>query len=203
MGKPTFERLAGAVIAGGLSRRMGADKGLIPWRGKPLVTYPLGLLSGLFEEVIIITRNTEAYRRFGYPVHADLFEYRAAMVGLYSGLSAVSKPMALMTACDMPLISEAMVRFLAAEAAKGAWAVVPATPAGPEPLLAVYDKRCLPAMEKLIRAGDLRIASLLSSVPSRLVSAEETGRIDPHYLSFVNLNTPEELARAETLTGKE
>jgi molybdopterin-guanine dinucleotide biosynthesis protein A len=185
--------MAGIIVAGGLSRRMGRNKALIPWRGKPLIAWPLELFAGLFGEVLVVARDTRPYAHFGYRVVTDAFPEQGALVGLYSGLAAAASSAALFAACDMPCIEPALASLLAGELAGGAWAVVPESPAGIEPLLAVYSRRCLPAMEELIRAGDLRVRRLYESVPTVFVSPERVATVDPRFRSFVNLNTPAEL----------
>ncbi len=193
--------MTGVVLAGGQSRRMGGEKAFLPWRGRPLISYPLQLLSGLFREVLIVSRDPAAFAGLGVPVHGDRFAERAALVGLHAGLHAASEPLAFVAACDMPCIREATARLIAGALTGGAWAAVPTTRAGTEPLLAVYDKRCLPVMERLIGAGDLRISSLFREVPVTFIPAVRLEESDPDLRSFLNLNTPEELMRAAAETG--
>lgn len=188
-----YNGVAGVVVAGGLSRRMGCDKALISWHGKPLISYPLNTLSRFFREVIIVTRNVNNYKQLGFPVFGDATEKRGSIVGLLSGLSAISEPDALFTACDMPFISGDLVKMLVFEMDPASWAVVPESPNGLEPLLAIYSKRCLPAISELIDSGDFRISSLFSAVPTKFVSASKIKAVDPDFRSFANINTPEDL----------
>lgn len=190
-----YSGIAGVVLAGGMSRRMGFDKALVPWRGKPLVSYPLELLSGFFREVVIIARNSGDYSGLGFPVHGDLIQARGSLVGLYSGLNAVEAPLALFTACDMPLVTAPLVELIISSFEDGVLAVVPESEFGPEPLLALYSKKCLPLMERLITSGDLKISRLFDSVPVKFIPVEKVREADPHLSSFINVNSAEELEK--------
>ncbi|UCE31022.1 MAG: NTP transferase domain-containing protein, partial [Burkholderiales bacterium] len=69
--------ITGLVLAGGLGRRMspdghGIDKGLVPFRGRPMVAHVIERLEPQVATVLInANRNAEAYRAFGHPVIAD------------------------------------------------------------------------------------------------------------------------------------
>jgi molybdopterin-guanine dinucleotide biosynthesis protein A len=64
--------ISAAVLAGGRSSRFGMDKALYSHRGKPLLEYVTGILSGIFSEIAVIADDGERYSCFGYPVHPDL-----------------------------------------------------------------------------------------------------------------------------------
>ncbi len=198
-----YKGIAGVVIAGGSSRRMGRDKALIPFMDKPLIRHPLDLLSRFFDEVIVVANNGEGYAHLGFPVFPDRREERGALVGLLSGLAAVESPRAFFTACDMPFIAPGLIDLLVSEARPGIQAVVPEGPDGLEPLLAVYSRECLETMERLIDQGSLKITSLLAEVPTTIVPPVRVADVDPDYRSFVNLNSPDDIERVEAIMREE
>ncbi len=67
------------------------------------------------------------------------------------------------------------------------------------PMHAVYSKRCLAAIEERLRAGDLRAIGFHDAVRVRVVEPDEVDRFDPKHLSFINVNTPEDLSVAASL----
>lgn len=198
-----YSSIAGVVLAGGLSQRMGRDKALIPFKGRPLISYPLDLLERFFREVIVIANDEENYAHLGFPVFRDRFETRGAMVGIHAGLLAVDKPAVFIAACDMPFISPALIELLVSSSAPGTQAVVPVSPKGREPLLAVYSRDCLEIMIRLITSGDFRIASLLREVTTLFIPPEKVLEADPLLRSFVNLNNPEDLRDMEEMAMEE
>jgi molybdopterin-guanine dinucleotide biosynthesis protein A len=109
-------------------------------------------------------------------------------------------PQTFCIACDMPLADPAVIAYLGDQAA-GYDVVVPRTPDGYQPLHAVYGKSCLPHLEAMIRADQLKIDRLFPSVRVRTVEAEELHRLDASLNCFVNVNTPEELEAAMRLAG--
>jgi molybdopterin-guanine dinucleotide biosynthesis protein A len=198
-----YSSMAGVVLAGGLSQRMGRDKALIPFKGRPLISYPLDLLDRYFQEVIIIAKEEESYAHLGFPVFRDRFEIRGALVGFHAALSAVDKPAAFVAACDMPFISPVLLELLVSALVPGTLAVVPVSPKGREPLLAVYSRDCLEILNSLIAAGDLRIASLLKEVATIFVPPEKVLEVDPSLRSFINLNSPEDFKDMEEMVMEE
>ena len=144
--------------------------------------------------------------------HPDEPLSMAARLALATGL-ALCSGWAMAVACDMPLVSPALFSALAALALEtddaGAhageeggrpWdAVIPTTEGYPQPLHALYHRRCLPVMEALLAEQNLRIVNLYGSICVRYVGEPDLRRIDPHLHSFINVNTPEEWERALAL----
>ncbi len=102
----------------------------------------------------------------------------------------------------MPFLSAPLLRYLA-ERSGDADVVIPEAAGGPQTLHAVYRKACLPALERRLRAGQLKIVDLLDDVRVlRLTAADVRPFADPE-LAFMNLNTPEDLARARALWDRQ
>jgi molybdopterin-guanine dinucleotide biosynthesis protein A len=73
--------------------------------------------------------------------------------------------------------------------------VIPHLSDGYHPLHAVYSRRCLPFMERLIEKDDLRIVNFFKKVRVKEVSGKDLSRVDPDFSSFININTPEDVRR--------
>lgn len=92
----------------------GADKGLLPWRGQPLVCHALGALRGVAATLLInANRNSARYRDFGYPVIPDLSEgFAGPLAGLLSAMRATVTPYVLTVPCDTPLLTAELLARL-------------------------------------------------------------------------------------------
>ena len=192
------------IQSGGRSQRMGRDKGLVPFLGKPLIERVIGRVAHLGAETLVTTNNLEDYRFLGVPLFPDLIPERGALGGIYTALSAAQNLYVAVVACDMPFVN---AELLAAEldllVSTDSDAVIPRTEGGTEPFHAVYHRdRCLLAIQSAIEADKWRVDAWFPQVKLRYMSPEETARYDPDQLAFWNVNTPEELQRAEQVASK-
>lgn len=189
-----MNQVSAAVMAGGRSRRMGRDKAWIEFEGRPLIARVIDVLRDVADEVLIVA-NDDRYAELGVRVVPDRFPDGGALGGIATGVGAAQHELVLVAACDMPFTTAAAWRLLV-ERAGGADAVVPRIGADYETLHALYSKRCLPAMESALAAGRMRVISFFQDVEVREVGEADLRRVDPGLRSFINVNTPEELAAA-------
>ena len=100
-------KVTGTVLAGGLARRMGnQDKGLVLFRGKPMVEYALQAMSVVVDQVLInANRNLEQYQQFGVPVIADQTDsFDGPLAGVYTAMVHSQAEILLVMPCDTPLV---------------------------------------------------------------------------------------------------
>jgi molybdopterin-guanine dinucleotide biosynthesis protein A len=189
------------IQAGGASRRMGQDKGLIPFLGQPLITRVIHRVGGLADELIINTNQPDAYAFLGLPTYPDVIPERGALGGLYTALAIAHHPLVAVVACDMPFANPdllAVQRTLLEET--GCDAVIPVTEHGTEPFHAVYRKdSCLPVVKAALDAGSWRVNSWFENANLYFLPPEEAHQHDPLQLAFRNVNTPDDLHEAEQL----
>lgn len=199
------------IQAGGQSSRMGEDKALKLFLGRPLIQRVIERLAPVADEVIVTTNRPEGYTFLNQRLIPDLKPGRGALGGLYTAIASASHPTVAVVACDMPFASasllEAATRLMVQEEAD----VVIARAAsraellgrgeeGYEPLHAVYRREtCLPAIEAAIDADLWKVIAWFPQVKVRILTADEIERYDPKHLAFWNVNTPEEFAEAEKL----
>lgn len=193
------------IQAGGESRRMGKDKALMPFLGKTLIERVIERLSGIADELLVTTNKPESYAFLGLLLAQDLIPGRGALGGLYTALSAASYPLVAVVACDMPFASASLLTFQRDLLLQlGFDAVIPRTAGGTEPFHAIYDRAsCLPAVQAAIQADKWRVDAWFARANVRLLAPEETHPHDPQGLAFWNVNTPEDLAEAETIAMAE
>lgn len=195
MDRPCFSI---AILAGGVSSRMGRDKALAPLAGKPVIAHVIAALQPLAADVFIVANDYAAYGCFGLPVRADHFGFRASLVGVYSALASAAEEYCFVTACDLPFADPALVKYMAGLAA-GYDAVVPVSHRGREPLHAFYAKSCLEKMRDGIEGGDLAIRHALDLLKVRDVTTEEMEPVCYPAKVFLNINSPKDLKEAGQL----
>jgi molybdenum cofactor guanylyltransferase len=190
--------VTGILLAGGKSRRMGFDKRFLQLGGETLVRRVLSVYERLFNEILIIVAEpVPELSDMGYQIVTDLIPNCATLGGLYTGLSLAHSRRIFAAACDMPFLSHAVIDHLLQFCDDDI--VMPKLVSGLQPMHAVYAKTCLPYFEDMIANNILSIQLVLENyeLGARLVPEEALRTLDPQLLSFLNLNTPEdvELAR--------
>ena len=192
-----------AILAGGQSLRMGRkNKALLEIGGRSLLAEIIFRLRPLFGEIMIIGAGAEGYAPFGLPVHGDLRPGSGSLGGILTALSRSSEPLTFCVACDMPFLSPALVSRLLARAGEGWDAVIPRLREGLEPLCAVYAVSLVPRIEEVLDGGERRIRRILDDSRTLYIEEDELRGFDPGLLSFVNVNTPEDLERARAMGEK-
>jgi len=183
-----FPDITGVILVGGRSRRMGQDKALMEFQGRPLFERILDVCREVCGTVILVGDRPERFNGYGLPVLPDLYP-GSALGGLYTGLRHAATPAIFAAACDLPFPSGAIMRHLISLRGDHD-AVVPVTTQSLEPLFAVYAKSCLEPMRLMLEAGNLRIYDLYPRIRTRYVDAAELAPLDEEGTSLLNINTP-------------
>jgi molybdopterin-guanine dinucleotide biosynthesis protein A len=188
--------MTGIILAGGQNLRMGKNKAFLEVRGQRIIDRTQDLFRKLFEEVILVTNSPLEYVDLPLRTVGDLYVGKGSLGGIFSGLFHASHPQAFVAACDMPFLNERLIRYLMS-LAPGYDLVIPQSMDGLQPLHAIYSQKCLPFVEELLRQNDLKIIDLFPKVKKKIVPPEEILPLDPKFASFMNVNTPEDLARLQ------
>ncbi len=188
-----MKAMAGVVLCGGGSRRMGADKALLELDGQPLVLRVAGLLARAADPVFLAPGRPRRLGNLGYAELEDPLPDAGPLAGLAAALEASPHPLVAVVAVDMPFASPRLLRLLARLHA-GEDAVVPVTPSGLEPLHAVYSTSVLPEAGLALAEGRLGLRRLLRRLRVREVSEREWRRTDPEGRFAINVNSPKDLA---------
>jgi molybdopterin-guanine dinucleotide biosynthesis protein A len=182
------------ILAGGASRRMGQNKALLPFRGKPLLRHQLDLLSPLFPEILISANDAAPYSPFGHRVVPDLFTEPCSLSGIHALLKAAAAPRVFVVACDLPFLNPALVGMLLERPGD---VVVPESDRGLEPLHAIYSQSCLPAIERAAADGRWKVTSFYDGVAVEFVRVRDREwRVDGRS-PFTNANTPDDWKSVE------
>jgi len=189
------------IQAGGQSSRMGEDKALKTFLGRPLIQRVVDRLAPIADEIIVTTNRPADYDFLNLRLFSDIKPDRGALGGLYTAIASATHPIVAVVACDMPFASsrliESMSKLLVEEEAD---VVIAKSEEGYEPLHAVYRRdTCLPAIEAAIDADQWKVIAWFPQVKVRVLTPEEIKSMDPEGLAFWNVNTPEEFAKAEQI----
>jgi molybdopterin-guanine dinucleotide biosynthesis protein A len=189
------------IQAGGQSSRMGEDKALKTFLGRPLIQRVIERVAPIADEMIVTTNHPENYSFLNVPLIPDLKPGRGPLGGLYTAIASASHPFVAVVACDMPFASaiflDAATKLMIQEEAD---VVIAKNEAGYEPIHAVYRREtCLPAIENAINADQWKVIIWFPEVKVRVLTTDEIKKYDPSGLAFWNVNTPEEFAEAEKI----
>ncbi|MBK8780691.1 MAG: molybdenum cofactor guanylyltransferase [Anaerolineales bacterium] len=189
------------IQAGGQSSRMGEDKALKLFLGRPLIERVIENLLPIADEMIVTTNRPAEYGFLNHRLVPDLRPRRGSLGGLYTAIASASHPFVAVAACDMPFASknyfESAYRLMVKEEAD---VVISKTDQGHEPFHALYRREaCLPVIESAIDADQWKVIAWFPQVKLRVVSPDELKSFDPSGLCFWNLNTPEEFTEAERI----
>ncbi len=185
--------MLGVVLAGGRSARMGREKAFVPLRGRPLLAHVLERFSPQVGRVALNANGDPArFAAFGCAVLPDEVTDAGPLAGIVAGLRhAAAEQWEAIATCpsDAPCLPLGLVERLWAGLGHGE-AVCVRTAAGLEPLFALWRAGTLPTAERALHQGRLAVRDVLAELGFSTVDW-------PDSAPFANLNTPEELARAE------
>ncbi len=180
--------ITGVILAGGRSRRMGRDKATLTVDGRSLFERVHEAFNAVFEQLLIAGDRPDLASK-AVPSFADEFP-GSALGGIHGGLKAAQTPWIFVAPCDLAAPDPNLIRHLLPYR-HNYDAVVPRTPAGFEPVFALYHKNCLPLMEQMLRAGNYRIYDFYDRIRTRFVGSDE---LPPGWqTALVNLNSPVDL----------
>ena len=157
------DSITGLILAGGASRRFGADKARAAVEGRTMIARVFEAVSAVTEEVLVSVREGgEDYGLPGVRVVEDAVPGAGPLAGLEAGLRACRTPWLLVVACDMPFLTPDALEAIKRRRAPGLDAVVAQTPDGRlQPLCACYATRILPVVEARLRSGRRSMRGLL------------------------------------------
>jgi molybdopterin-guanine dinucleotide biosynthesis protein A len=190
-----------SIQAGGASSRMGEDKALKTFLGRPLIQRVIERLAPIADELIVTTNRPHDYVFLNKRLIPDLKPGRGALGGLYTAIASAAHPFVAVVACDMPFASaklfESCIKIMDDEQVD---VVIAKSDEGYEPLHALYRRdACLPAIESAINADQWKVIAWFPQVKVRELTSDEINSVDPDGLAFWNVNTPEEFEKAAEL----
>ena len=191
---------SGVILSGGLNTRFEGDhKAFMHVGGKRIIDRLYEVFSDLFDEIILVTNHPEQFLNLDLTIVTDIFNLRSSLTGIHTGLFYMKNPYAFFSACDTPFLKKELVEILVEHIEQKIDIIMPETAAGFEPLCAIYSKRCLKPAEDHLKANKLKIQWAFRSNRIKNIPENQLRTVDPELRSFFNINTPEDLARAEEM----
>jgi molybdopterin-guanine dinucleotide biosynthesis protein A len=179
-----------AILAGGKSARMGRDKAALPWQGGNFLDLIAATLSGLFEQVFVVSSHHAHQEQIHLPVIQDVYADRGPLGGIHAALLHCSGEHIFITACDTPRITaEALRSFL--DHWDGSAAFVARTGDRLHPLFAIYEKSALSLIERALQQRRHSIRPLLDELNASFLDVGTLAAFQYGEL-LMNVNTQED-----------
>ena len=183
-------KTTGIILSGGKSSRMGKEKGLCPFNGKPLVRYAIDVLLPYCERIMIIANN-EGYEGFGLEVFPDKIKEIGPVGGIYTGLLHSKTEDNFILSCDMPMISTSLIKYLL-QNRNNKQIVVPDFDGYFEPLCAFYRNDVLLQLKAAIDEQNYKLIDFIKKTD--FVSLKIDKQLDFfHPQLFANINSEKEI----------
>ena len=192
------------ILAGGKSIRFGHDKVLERIGNTSLLEQVISHVDPICKDIIIVTAKGRTFAQLAnrpkITTESDIFPGQGSLGGIYTGLVKSKSFYNLVVAADMPLLNEGLLRYMI-KVADGNDFTLPRVGDWYEPLHAIYSKNCIDPIKSILEQGKKVIVELFDYVKVRFVDAKEIEQFDPRHLSFFNVNTKEDMARAIEIIG--
>ncbi|MEM1319374.1 MAG: NTP transferase domain-containing protein [Bacteroidota bacterium] len=182
--------LSGLVLAGGYSQRMGRDKGLIDYHGRPQREYMQDQLASFCVDTWLSCRPEQQAKLSAFKTIPDTFIGLGPFGALLSAFRERPDHAWLVTAVDLPLLDEATLQQLTEGRNPSKVATAFRNPAtdSPDPLLTIWEPRSYPVLLQFLAQG--------YASPRKVLLNSPIERLEPrHPQALTNVNSPEEYAR--------
>ena len=190
-------KVAGVILASGRARRMNnQDKGLVNFKGRPMISYALAALAPVVDCVLVnANRNTEQYRQFGWPVISDQTDsFDGPLAGVLSAMIHADVDVLVVMPCDSPLIrTEHLQKLLLTRAESDADVAVAFDGIRIHPVFLALRTTLQAGLHDYLVSGQRKAAAWLTQ--QNWVQADFSN--EPEI--FSNVNTMSELSRLETV----
>ena len=180
--------LSAYILCGGKSSRMGEEKGLVDFHGKPFVQRILEAVFPTVSNAVLVTRN-QAYGLFQLEMIPDLVEDKGPVGGIYTALSHASSQRVLILSCDIPKITAEVVSFLVEKARREPAKITFLSDGQSDyPLTGVYPRQCLESFKISTERNELKLRRLVESLPHQRVELD-----NERVSSLQNINSKTDL----------
>ncbi len=186
-------KISGILLAGGMSKRMGREKGIMKIGDQFLYHYPLKVLEDICDEIMISTCKNSAMT-WDYPTVCDEMEGIGPMGGIYTCLKASANDINIVLSYDMPLVSKELLEYLLGEIENYDLVVPALSPHRPEPLCAVYRKRMTGILKDLMDQHIYAVHKAIPHARSKTIILKENISFYRENI-FLNINQEEDLIK--------
>lgn len=178
--------MTGIILCGGQSKRMGRQKAFLPFAGSTLIEHSVDLMHDVFDEVLLVSNNPDEFEHISANLVRDIIPRRGPLVGILSGLLVAKHQHCFVMPCDMPLVDEELIRAMAARRQETDLLVY-SCDGNLEPLLAIYSRKLIEALEEVIFLGKDKAMDFVIAKRAQIFPYENQNQ--PNYPHF-NVDTP-------------
>ena len=195
--------MAGFILAGGESSRMGVDKGLLEIAGVPMIARAARLVESVVGSPVVVVGTPEKYRGLGLRAIADDWPGCGPLGGIATALGASDAQWNLIVACDLPYLTHEWLEYLLQRARDSAQEAVlarnlaPANRRGAEPLCAMYHRGSEPELRRALERGVRKVTDGLAELRVEMIEPAKWKGFDSDGLLFKNVNTPADYEEAK------
>ena len=197
-----YKDITGIILSGGKSSRMGRNKSFLKVGDKTIIERVRDLLQGIFQDVILITNDPDEYKFLGLPMFEDKYRHKGPIAGIHSGLMHSSTEINFIISCDIPLITQEMIKYLI-DYKTDKLVTIAKADGFIQQLAGKYSKACLSDTEDILkeyleaeRRDDVQkkrrcnVLKLIDRVGAEIINAEEL----PFYSEdlYFNMNKTED-----------
>ena len=187
----------GFILVGGASSRMGRDKSRLVLNGQPVVDRIASELGAVVGRIRIVGPQSQHFESV-----PDVHPQWGPLGGIHAALGAVQSESCIVVACDLPFVTRELFGRLIGRMEKATDAIIPVQDDGrPQPLCAVYRKRCLSTAEQTIADGAHTPRALLDRIATRYVEFNQLSDLAGAEHFFFNVNTPANYERATEIAN--
>jgi molybdopterin-guanine dinucleotide biosynthesis protein A len=195
------------ILCGGMSRRMGSDKGSMDLHGKPMIIHIIETINPIADEIVLVLRDDdqlEVYKKiidehklsnkYDLKICTDIIKDQGPLAGILTGLLQINSDKAMVIPCDSPFVTEQFINRMFELSEKSDYdAFVPKwSDKRLEPLHSIYKKDIHPLIQKLLKNNTRDVKTLLTRLNVKYIDTES---LDTSGESFYNLNQQGDITR--------
>jgi len=193
-----YSDITGIILSGGKSTRMGVNKSLLMIDGKTIIARVSDLMLNNFSKVILITNEPEEYKFLGLNIYEDVYKGYGPLAGIHSGLLNSSTQRNFVISCDIPFMTEKMIKYLA-DYKTDKFITIAKADGFIQQLAGIYHKELLPEVENILslyqqedernenqHKRGCKVLSLVNKVGAEIINTEELPFYKPD--TYFNMN---------------
>jgi molybdopterin-guanine dinucleotide biosynthesis protein A len=182
-----MDRITGVILAGGKSRRMGTDKGLLSLNRKPFVAHICEALQPIVGDNIVIVSSNADYDFLGYPRIEDLIADKGPVGGIYTALKCSKTKLNIVLSVDSPLVSAELLLWMLENRNDSYMMTQLQAQEKTSPLIGIYDRSVNVIFEQHLASNQLKLRQVIKELRHETLTVPEKWS---HQIQ--NINTPEE-----------
>lgn len=195
LGSPPWP-LTALILCGGKSTRMGRPKAFLPYRGTLMISHIIDLALQLFSEVLLVTNEPDSFENLKIDIVKDIIPNRGPLGGILSGLLIANHEQCFVLACDMPFVSSKLISEMIKKGQKSDMLVL-MHDKGIEPLIGIYSKNCISALEEALFSGKTNLHEFASNLKPQVLFCPDIASRGRNFLPpYFDIDTPQDYTAA-------